>query len=113
MDDWVAAKNNRGLLSLFQGWLIRQTFADLLRVSSLRYVISEGMKLAYEKRYGYRFNVLGNLVEKKWIRKGKIRKNRKEVSIGYVGSFTDNSQCEPIDDVVKAVSELNKSNLKI
>ena len=112
MDDWVAAKNNHGLLSLLQGWLIRQTFADLLRVSSLRYVISDGMKCAYEKRYGYRFNVLGNVVEKKWIRKGKFRNDKEELSIGYVGSFTDNSQREPIEDVVKAVSELNRSNLK-
>lgn len=112
MDDWVVAKNNHGLLSLLQGWLIRRTFADLLRVSSLRYVISEGMKSAYEQRYGYRFNVLGNVVEETWIRKGEIRENREVLSIGYVGSFTDNSQREPIEDVIKALSGLNKSDYK-
>jgi 2-polyprenyl-3-methyl-5-hydroxy-6-metoxy-1,4-benzoquinol methylase len=109
MDDWVVAKNNHGLLSWLQGWLIRRTFADLLRISSLRYVISEGMKSAYEQRYGYRFHVLGNVVEDTWIRKGDIRENRKVVSIGYVGSFTDNSQREPIEDVVNAVEALNRS----
>ena len=112
MDDWVVAKNNHGFLSLLQGWLIRRTFADLLRVSSLRYVISEGMKLAYEQRYGYRFEVLGNVVEASWISRGEISGNREVVSIGYVGSFTDNSQRDPIEDVVKAISELNRSDCK-
>lgn len=110
MDDWVVAKNNYGLLSVLQGWLIRRTFADLLRVSSLRYVISEGMKSAYEQRYGYRFNVLGNVVEDARIKKGKVRENHGLLSIGYIGSFTDNSQREPIGDVVNAVSDLNNSD---
>lgn len=110
MDDWIVAKNNYGLLSLLQGWLIRRTFADLLRVSSTRYVISEGMKLAYEQRYGYRFNVLGNVIEDAWINKGDIRESREVLSIGYVGSFTDNSQREPIEDVVNAVAALNRSD---
>ena len=109
MDDWVAAKNNKGLLSYIQGWLIRSTFRELLRISSLRYVISEGMKTAYENRYGYRFHILGNVVESAWLKKGNVRKRRNNgcVSIGYVGSFTDNSQQEPIRDVLTAVSELN------
>jgi 2-polyprenyl-3-methyl-5-hydroxy-6-metoxy-1,4-benzoquinol methylase len=110
MDDWIVAKNNYGLLSLLQGWLIRRTFADLLRVSSTRYVISEGMKLAYEQRYGYRFNVLGNVVEDTWINKGDIRESRDVLSIGYVGSFTDISQREPIEDVVNAIAALNRSD---
>lgn len=110
MDDWVVAKNNHGLLSRLQGWLIRRTFADLLRVSSLRYVISDGMKLAYEQRYGYRFHVLGNVVENTWITKGKVPDNRDMLSIGYVGSFTDNSQREPIEDVVKAIYDMNQAD---
>lgn len=110
MDDWVVAKNNHGLLSRLQGWLIRRTFADLLRVSSLRYVISDGMKSAYEQRYGYRFNVLGNVVEDTWITKGNVPDNRDMLSIGYVGSFTDNSQREPIEDVVKAICDLNEDD---
>ncbi len=110
MDDWIVAKNNHGLLSLLQGWLIRRTFIDLLRVSSFRYVISDGMKSAYEQRYGYRFNVLGNVVEDAWIKKGEVQESRGLLSIGYVGSFTDNSQREPIEDVVNAVAALNQSD---
>lgn len=107
MDDWVVAKNNYGLLSLCQGPFIRRSFVDLVRIATLRYGISEGMKLAYEQRYGYRFHVLSTLVEGIWVRKGEAKKNRDVLSIGYVGSFTGLSQSEPIQDLVDVLNQWN------
>jgi len=107
MDDWINAKNNYGILSFLQRSLIGATFNDIIRIASVRYAISPGMKVEYERRYGYEFSVLHNTVESNRIKKGVIRSRSNLISIGYVGSFSENSQRSAIDEVLKAIEILN------
>ena len=109
MDDWISAKNTHGVIGILNGAITRYYFNKIIKYATVRIVISEYMKNAYELRYGYSFKVIANTPHYQPAIESEIERNEKtdQYKIVYVGTFSADSQQEGILDLIEVVKNSN------
>ncbi len=101
MDDWIDSKNTHGIIGFLHGLYIRYYFKKILKKSKKILVISEGMAREYKKRYQISAEVICNSCYINYSIK-KL-KNKDYFKIGYVGSYSDQSQKDGLLDLAEAL----------
>ena len=98
MDDWINVKNTYGIMGFLNGIFIKYYFIRLLKLSKKVLVISDGMSSIYNNRYGIKSEIICNTCEKYiYQHQNKIVNNK--FKVGYIGSFSDQSQSEGLIDL--------------
>jgi hypothetical protein len=113
MDDWHRGRNSTGLLSKFMRFVLDRQTRSLLRNSTLRFVISEGMRRAFSERFNLDFYVSHNSVDLTgWLRKDFEYYYHLESSykIRYVGTVLSDVQLDGLALLASRIQSIN--NLK-
>ncbi len=116
MDDWISSNYNSGIFFFIEKYRVNKKFTNIISICKKALVISNAMKLIYEKRYKKEFLVFQNTIDIYNVKKNILlntNKTKNSFNIVYTGSIFYYAQLNALIIFCKVIILLNQKGINI